>query len=133
VVHRLNKRYFDLIQGLVHDKALNLVIQEKAKLYKAEDAATLLTEPCKCTIQSSMGILCFHDLAYRLSEGGQVLPEDIHPFWWYDRTKVSTILENQPPRAIALDPAVVKGKGRPKGSKGNKRGEGSEGMLKCSN
>lgn len=125
VVHRLNKRYFDLVQGLVHDKALFLIIRERAKLHKAEDEATLKW-PCQCTIQASMGLPCFHDLFNRLRDGGQVLPEDIHPFWWYDRSKASTTVQ----RAIVLDPAVVKGKGRPKGSKGKrKKGSGITGMI----
>jgi hypothetical protein len=130
VVHRLNKRYFDLIQGLVHDTALYLLIRERAKLHKAEDEATLVL-PCQCTIKASMGLPCFHDLFHRLKDGGQVLPEDIHPFWWYDRAKVSTTLEKQKTSAsvVVLDPVVVKGKGRPKGSKGNRKGAGSTGMI----
>jgi hypothetical protein len=35
-----------------------------------------------------------------------------------DRAKISTTLKNQVPRAIVLDPVVVKGKGRPKAQKG---------------
>ena len=77
-----------------------------------------------------MGVLCFHDLFHRLKDGGQVLPEDIHPFWWYDRAKASTTLENQASRDVILDPAVVKGKGRPKGSKGKgKKGSSAHGMI----
>ena len=75
-----------------------------------------------------MGVPCFHDLFNRLRDCGQVLLEDIHPFWWYDRAKISTTLENQVPRAIILDPAVVKGKGRPKGLK-DKKGSGVKGMI----
>jgi hypothetical protein len=41
VIHWLNKRYFDLIQGFVYNRVLYLVIQERAKLYKAEEEATL--------------------------------------------------------------------------------------------
>jgi hypothetical protein len=77
-----------------------------------------------------MGVPCFHNLFKRLRDGGQVLLEDIHPFWWYDRAKASTTLENQVQRAIVLNPAVVKGKGRPKGSKGKrKKGFGATGMI----
>ena len=81
----------------------------------------MLEWPCQSTIQASMGVPCFHDLFNRLRDGGQVLPEDIHPFWWYDRAKASTALENQVQQAIVLDPVVVKGKGRPKGSKRRKK------------
>jgi hypothetical protein len=65
----------------VYNKVLFLIIQEKAKLHKAENEATLLAKPCCCTIQSFIRVLCFHNLAYCLSEEGQVLLEDIHPFW----------------------------------------------------
>ena len=75
-----------------------------------------------------MGILCYYDLFNRLKEGGQVLLEDIHPFWWYDRTKACTTAENEVPKAVVLDPAIVKGKGRPKGSKG-KKGLGLHGIT----
>lgn len=101
----------------MHDKALFLIIRERAKLHKAEDEATL-SWPCRCTIRASMGLPCFHDLFNRLQDGGQVLPEDIHQFWRYDRAKVGISSENQVLRPVILDPAVVKGKGRPKGSKG---------------
>jgi hypothetical protein len=131
VVHHLNRRYFDLIQGLVHDKALHLIIKEKAKLHKAETEATLLTEPCQCTVRSCMGVPCFHELSQRLSDAGQVLPEDIHPFWWYDRSKLRTILDNRPAQAVVLEPAIVKGKGRPRGSKGlQKKGAGPDGTRR---
>jgi hypothetical protein len=81
-----------------------------------------------------MGVPCYHDLFERMKGGGQVLPEDIHPFWWYDRSKVSTILGNRDTgNSIILEPAMVKGKGRPKGSRGNgpraKKGQGVTSMY----
>lgn len=114
----------------MHDKALLLVIRERAKLHKAEEEATLVW-PCQCTIQALMGVLCYHNLFHRLKDGGQVLPGDIHPFWWYDRTKQSTALEKQVLEGVILDLAVVKGKGRPKGSKG-KKGSSIQGMTDLS-
>jgi len=121
VLHWLSKRYFDLVQSLVYDRALLLIVREQAKLHKAEDKANM-DWPCRCTIQQTIGILCYHDLFERLKDGGQVLPRDIHPFWWYDKSKVSIILgnTNSNTREIIIEPAVVKGKGRPKGSKNNR-------------
>jgi len=59
-----------------------------------------------------------------------VLPKDIHQFWWYNREKASTILENQALRDVILDLAVVKGKGQLKGSKGKgKKGSGAQGII----
>jgi hypothetical protein len=115
------------VQSLVYDKALYLIIRERAKLHKAEDEATL-EWPCQCTTKASIGIPCFHDLFYCLKDGGQVLLKDIHPFWWYDRTKVNTTLGGQGLPAIVLDPAIVKGKGRSKGSLGKRKGAGPAGM-----
>ena len=90
----------------------------------------MLEWPCRCTIKVSISVLCFHDLFHCLKDGGQVLPEDIHTFWWYDRAKASTTLENRASRDVILDPAVVKGKGRPKGSKGKgKKGSGANGII----
>jgi hypothetical protein len=133
VNHHLNKRYLDLVQGLVHDRALHLIRQEKAKLHKAEDEATL-TWPCSCTVQASLGIPCYHYLFERLKDGGRVLPKDIHPFWWYDRSKASAVLEKRDTGTpLILEPAIFKRKGRPKGSKGNgpraKKGEGVTSMF----
>jgi len=46
---------------------------------------------------------------------------DIDPYWWYDRG----VVEPQVARKILLDPLVVKGKGRPKGSKGKSKEKGN--------
>jgi hypothetical protein len=77
--------------------------------------------PCICTVKASPSIPCFHTVFNRFADNGQILLEDIHPFWWYRR------LERGTPSAIAtqtadvvLNPAVVCGKGRPKGAKGKK-------------
>jgi hypothetical protein len=71
------------VQGLVYNKALYLIIKERAKLHKAEDDASLKWL-CRCTIQILMGVPCFYNLFECLRDGGQVLLKDIHPFWWYD-------------------------------------------------
>jgi hypothetical protein len=133
VNHHLNKRYFDLVQGLVHDRALHLIRREKAKLHKAEDEANL-NWLCNCIVQASLGIPCYHDLFERFYNGGRVLPEGIHPFWWYDCTKVNTVFEEgDSGTPIILELATVKGKGRPKGLKGNgpraKKGAGVTSMY----
>ena len=89
--HRLNKSYFHLIQRLVYDRALFLILAECAKLHKAkEQAQGAELGLCNCTIKQSMGLPCFHTVNQRLSGGGYILPEDIHPFWYYERPKVST-------------------------------------------
>lgn len=79
MIHWLNKRYFDLVQSLVYDKALYLIIREHVKLHKAKDEATLKWL-CWCTAKAFIGIPCFYNLFYHLKNGGQVLLEDIHLF-----------------------------------------------------
>jgi hypothetical protein len=78
-----------------------------------------------------MGVPCFHTVFERLNGNGHILPEDIHPFWWYKRPEVGTSLavDIQTERVI-LEPAVVRGKGRPKGAKGkNSKNHGVTGMT----
>ena len=121
VKHSLNKVYFHMIQSLVHDRAMFLIVVECAKLYKAKEEHPNLG-PCHCIVKQSMGIPCFHTVHERLSSGGYILLADIHPFWWYKRPEASTssAIEVQT-CTIVLNPAVVRGKGRPRGSK-NKKG-----------
>jgi hypothetical protein len=118
VKHRLNKVYFHLIQSLVCDQALFLILVERAKLHKAQEQGQNLGV-CNCTVTTSMGIPCFHKVAERLCGARHILPEDVHPFWWYKRPEQGTT------SAVALqinntvlNPAVVHGKGRPQGAKG---------------
>jgi predicted transcriptional regulator len=124
VKHKLNKPYFHIVQSLVHDQALFLIVVECAKLHKAKEQNADLG-PCNCTIKQSMGLPCFHTVHKRLLNGGYILPTDIHPFWWYKRPEPSTSSSTVSVQAhwLILDPAVVRGKGRPRGSR-NKKGYG---------
>ena len=112
------------MQGLVCDRVLLIILRECTKLYKLTDNKKELEEPCKCMLPSSMGLPCFHTISERLEGGGHILPEDIHPFWWYNRSKCddSLLQECRETRTI-LEPLVVRGKGRPKGSKGKQKGK----------
>jgi hypothetical protein len=87
----------------------------------------------KVTITISHGLPCFHLILECFKNGGQILPQDIHPFWWYDSTKAvsKTVLPILKP---ILEPVIVRGKGRPKGlkgisSKGNGRNDVTTGMY----
>jgi hypothetical protein len=138
VKHHLNKPYFHLVQGLVYDRALHLILHECAKLHKAKEAHSQAQRqtiranlgPCTCTVKSSLGIPCFHTLFDRFADNGHVLPEDIHPFWWYNRPERGTSSEVAiQTERVVLSPAVVRGKGRPKGAKGKKsKNQGVTGM-----
>jgi len=109
-----------MIQSLVYDRALRLIIVESAKLHKAKEL-NLDLGPCNCTIKQSMGLPCFHTVYERLSNGGYILPTDIHPFWWYKRPEPGTSSTfSVRTRPLVLNLAVVPGKGRLRGSKNKK-------------
>ena len=58
------------------------------------------------------------------------MPEDVHPFWWYDCTKVGTVpVVRLPNLEPVLEPVMVRGKGWPKGSKGNGKNDGVTDMF----
>jgi hypothetical protein len=119
VKHHLNKDYLHQIQSLVYDQALQLIVKEVGKLNKAK-AENLILPNCTCIIQSSMGLPCFHIVSQRLQESGYIKPKDIHPFWWYIRPEISSSSVFNLPERLVLNPAIVRGKGRPKGAKGKK-------------
>jgi hypothetical protein len=69
-----------------------------------------------------MGIPCYHTVAKRLTNPGYILPEDIHPFWFYKRPKAYTqsdVAAQNP--TVVLNPAIIRGKGRPRGSKNKEK------------
>jgi hypothetical protein len=131
VKHRLDKGYFYMVQSLVYDRALFLILIECAKLHKAKEQHGSNLPPCNCTIKASMGLPCFYIVAERLSSPGYILPEDVHPFWWYTRPEPSTTSAiDVQTRRVVLNPAVVRGKERPKGAKGKKaKSYGITGMI----
>jgi hypothetical protein len=120
--HRLKGAYFHVVQSLVYDRALFLILAECAKLYKAKEQGSLGL--CTCKIEKSMGLPCFHTVEKRLASPGYILPEDIHPFWWYKRPDTSTSSIAVQVRPIVLAPAVVRSKGRPRGSKNKAKDHG---------
>jgi hypothetical protein len=110
-----------MVQSLVYDRALRLIFVGCAKMHKTRESSLDLG-PCNCTIKQSMGIPRFYTVHKRLSNSGYILLTDIHPFWWYKRPEQSTSSTTSVhPRRLVLNPAVVRGKGPPRGSK-NKKG-----------
>jgi hypothetical protein len=129
VKHQLNKPYFHMVQSLVCDRALLLILIKVAKLHKHQKENANLGL-CTCTIKQSIGLLCFYTVFERFSANTSILPKDIHPFWWYKRLEPSTPSAiNVQLQGVVLKPAVVQGKGRPKGAKGKKsKNHGITGM-----
>ena len=62
-----------------------------------------------------------HTIRKRQEHPGVITLLDLDPHWWYDRSNQPLI---EPQRRILLNPAKVKGKGRPKGAKGKQKGDG---------
>ena len=60
-----------------------------------------------------MGLPCYHDIRARQTAPGRLPLADINPHWRYDRGAEEQRHEG---RRILLEPSIVKGKGRPKGS-----------------
>jgi hypothetical protein len=95
----------------------------------AAAAAERRLESARCRL------LCFHDISEQFQAGGQILPEDIYLFWWYDCSKVGTVVATRlPVPKTILEPTIVRGKGRLKGSKGisskgNSKNDGVTGMF----
>ena len=54
-----------------------------------------------------MGLLCFYTVSQRFASNNCILPEDIHPLWWYKRAELSTpsAIDAQV-RGVVLEPAV---------------------------
>ncbi|RKF65015.1 hypothetical protein GcM3_127012 [Golovinomyces cichoracearum] len=112
-----NIQLFQDVLGFVHSFALLRINTEKGKLpLKLSDP---LPQPCLCTIQQCMGLPCFHTIWERQRNPGTLRLTDIDAHWYYDREALGPIAEHVE-RRILLNPAVVKGKGRPKGALGKK-------------
>ena len=119
----------NVVQRHIHDRALFLILVECVKRHKAKEASRL--GPYNYIIKQSMELPRFHTVDERLSNGGHILPEYIHPFWWYKRPESSTPLAiDVQVRLMILNPAVVRRKGRLRGAKGKKAyGHGVTGMM----
>ena len=89
-------------------------------LHKIMDQHNLLTKPnlivCHHSMRDSMGIPCHHQIAERLREKEGLHLSEIHERWHFIKPsgKVGPVATGQ---LLLLNPRVIKGKGRPKGSK----------------
>ncbi|RKF65358.1 hypothetical protein GcC1_122019 [Golovinomyces cichoracearum] len=97
----------------IHPYALNLILNEKAKLPLKQ--ANPLPFPCRCSVSQCLGITCFHNIRKRQQTTGLLALSDIDCHWHYDRYSHGQI-SNQDSCRILLNPHKVNGKGRPQGS-----------------
>ena len=91
-------------------------MDEKSKIPLQGPPANL----CACWTPSALGLPCYHQIYQKQQNPGRLSLADIDHHWYYDRGVVPA----QNTRRILLDPLVVKGKGRPKGSKGKGKNMG---------
>ena len=104
---------FQDVISFVHHFALLKILNERTKLpRKSTDPLPL---PCVCSIQASQGLPCLHTIHSRIETSGVIALADIDAHWYYDRQQAG-LPPPQVERRILLNPAVVKGKGRPKGA-----------------
>jgi hypothetical protein len=69
-------------------------------------------------IQVSLGLPCYHTIWERQQSPGMLGLQDINSHWYYSQGVQTGLLS----RHMLLNPRIVKGKGRPKGSKAKKKG-----------
>ena len=97
--------------GFVHPFALLEILEEKRKPPKK--LTNPLPQACIYSIEQSMRFPCFYEIRARKRSPGEIAPAHIGAHWYYQHSGEQPQLE----RRILLEPSIVKGKGRPKGSK----------------
>lgn len=110
-----NIQFFQDVIAFVHPFVLELILKERGKLPRKPTDPLL---PCTCTVQVCLGIPCFHTIRERQNGSGLLQLSDIDCHWYYDRNAAGPV-PNRESRRILLNPnpANVKKKGRPKGTK----------------
>jgi hypothetical protein len=144
-VHRVNKPFFAELIGQVYPQALFKIADQLRILSQMNGDVTLTV--CTHGFNKAMGLPCYHMLYNRIQAGGILHIEDIHPHWHYNRTvlyeneyvdtaEFTDIDEeetppgpaepiNDAPVFVPLEPAMVRGKGRPVGSRGHGKRHGT--------
>lgn len=115
--HAYRTAFFGDVINFVHGYALQKIVDEKGKIPLRGPPTNI---SCACWIQSAFGLPCYHQIYQKQQNPGRLSLADINPHWYYDRG----VVPPQNTRRILLDPLVVKGKGRPKGSKGKGKNMG---------
>ena len=113
--HSLNIPLFAAVLQHVHTYALQKILQEQVKV----PAKGAPKSSCECSIQTSMGLPCYHTIYQRQQETGAIRLEDIHPHWYITRPELgldSRLLASHP--LPVLNPLLVQGRGRPRGALG---------------
>jgi hypothetical protein len=106
--HNINVPLFAAVLKQVHGYALQRILVEHAKL----PARGAPPASCTCSIQQSIGLLCYHTIYQRKLSSGMIYLEDIHLHWYFSRPEPGlepAILYPLP----VLNPLVMQGRGRP--------------------
>ncbi|KJZ68481.1 hypothetical protein HIM_12133 [Hirsutella minnesotensis 3608] len=91
-------------------------LAREAEAKAGAGAAKDLIEPqgrCPCNSLVSLGVPCSHVIFQRVKEGKKLLVTDFDHFW---RKQPAPSITSRGTAPAPLEPAVVRGKGRPKGS-----------------
>ena len=95
----------------VHHYALGKILEEQQKLLG------LPLPPCSGKITHSMGLPCSHNTLILRQNNSYIRLENIHPYWFFDRTYSPTVYL-QPP---SLDPLLVVRRRSQSRAAGNRR------------
>jgi hypothetical protein len=112
--HHTNIPTFAKLVGQIHGYALQKLLLELGRIPKDK----LPNPECRCTIQGSIGLPCFHTIWARIKDGGVIQTEDIHPHWFYNMPSGSILSIYKQESIQVLNLIVIQGKGRPKGALG---------------
>jgi hypothetical protein len=126
VVHCTKSALYSAICYLVYNGALLRVTVKVAKLHRVKAEQPELPR-CSCVLQKTLRLLCYYVVFERRNSLGYLLFTDFYAHWYYDCLDENTLeIEH---KQLILEPAIVKGKGRPKGAKGKAKGQGASSMI----
>jgi hypothetical protein len=104
----MNIPLFAAVLKQVHGYALQRIVVEHAKL----PARGSPPSSCTCSIQQSIGLLCYYTIWQRKLSSGVIHLDDIHPHWYFSRPEPGLTPVILYPLPI-LNPLVIQGRGRP--------------------
>ena len=118
---------FANIISFITPQCLSLLNEELRKVPGTPPPSELCHQPCNCTLNHTHALPCWHKMWVQLHMLRPFEKDDIHSFWLWDRLAVNTDIRDHRRRSYSpvRDPAVVKGKGRPKEASYHRRNYGT--------
>jgi hypothetical protein len=126
VSHCTKSALYSAVRHLVYNSALLQVTAEVAKLHRVKAKQPKLPR-CSCVLRKTLRLLCYYVVFEHKNSLGYLLSTDFYAHWYYDCLDENTLeIEH---KQLILEPAIVKGKGCPKGAKGKAKGQGASSMI----